>query len=132
MDQNSLQLIINNDKALQDLDRYFKDSGELHLICDKIGRERDPENREQLINKMKWKNKAFAESIVKLASMLTTLKYNPQSPVAQWLTTGGGARRRKLLIISDLDYVIFLQQFFMTNLSDDATSVSFFMTTYFA
>ena len=83
MDRNSLQLIINNDKALQDLDRYFKDSGELHLICDKIGRERDLENREQLINKMKWKNKAFAESIVKLASMLTTLKYNSQSPVAQ-------------------------------------------------
>ena len=83
MDRNSLELIINNDKALQDLDRYFKDSGELHLICDKIGRERDLENREQLINKMKWKNKAFAESIVKLASMLTTLKYNPQSPVVQ-------------------------------------------------
>ena len=83
MDRNSLQLIINNDNAIKDLDRYFKDSGELHLICDKIGRERDPENREQLISKMKWKNKAFAESIVKLASMLTTLKYNPQSPVVQ-------------------------------------------------
>ena len=83
MDRNSLQLIINNEKAIKDLDRYFKDSGELHLICDKIGRERDLENREQLINKMKWKNKAFAESIVKLASMLTTLKYNPQSPVVQ-------------------------------------------------
>jgi hypothetical protein len=83
MDRNSLQLIINNNKALQDLDRYFKDSGELHLICDKIGRERDPENREQLISKMKWKNKQFAESIVKLASMITTLKHNPQSPIAQ-------------------------------------------------
>jgi hypothetical protein len=83
MDKNSLQLIINNDKALQDLDRFFKDSGELHLICDKIGRERDLDNREQLINKMKWKNKAFAESIVKLASMMSTLRYNPQSPVAQ-------------------------------------------------
>lgn len=83
MDRNSLQLIINNDNAIKDLDRYFKDSGELHLICDKIGRERDPETREQLISKMKWKNKAFAESIVKLASMLTTLKYNPQSPVVQ-------------------------------------------------
>ena len=52
MDRNSLQLIINNDKALQDLDRYFKDSGELNLICDKIGRERDTDNREQLISKM--------------------------------------------------------------------------------
>jgi hypothetical protein len=83
MDKNSLELIINNDKALQDLDRFFKDSGELHLICDKIGRERDFENREHLISKMKWKNKAFAESIVKLASMMSTLKYNPQSPVAQ-------------------------------------------------
>jgi hypothetical protein len=83
MDKNSLELIINNKKALQDLDRYFKDSGELHIICDKIGRERDPENREQLIRKMKDRNKQFAESIVKLASMLTTLKYNPQSPVVQ-------------------------------------------------
>ena len=83
MDRNSLELIINNDKALQDLDRFFKDSGELHLICDKIGRERDLKNREQLINKMKGKNKQFAESIVKLASMISTLKYNPQSPVVQ-------------------------------------------------
>jgi hypothetical protein len=32
---------------------------------------------------MKAKNKQFAESIVKLASMLTTLRHNPQSPVAQ-------------------------------------------------
>jgi hypothetical protein len=83
MDKETLELIINNQKALQDLDRYFKDSGELHLICDKIGRTSDPETREQLIKKMKWANKQFAESIVKLASMLTTLKYNPQSPVAQ-------------------------------------------------
>jgi hypothetical protein len=83
MDKETLELIINNDKALQDLDRFFKDSGELHLICDKIGRERDLENREQLISKMKWANKQFAESIVKLASMLTTLRHNPQSPVAQ-------------------------------------------------
>jgi len=83
MDRNSLQLIINNDNAIKDLDRFFKDSGELHLICDKIGRERDPGNREQLISKMKGKNKQFAESIVKLASMMTTLKYNPQSPLVQ-------------------------------------------------
>lgn len=102
MDRNSLQLIINNDKALQDLDRFFKDSGELHLICDKIGRERDTDNREQLINRMKGKNKEFAESIVKLASMISTLKYNPQSPVVQWLTTIRGARRRKSLIISHI------------------------------
>jgi hypothetical protein len=83
MDRNSLQLIINNDKALQDLDRFFRDSGELHLICDKIGRARDLDNREHLISKMKGKNKQFAESIVKLASMMTTLKYNPQSPLLQ-------------------------------------------------
>ncbi len=83
MDRNSLELIINNDKALQDLDRYFKDSGELHLICDKIGRAKDNETREQLINKMKWANKQFAESIVKLAGMLTTLRHNPQSPLFQ-------------------------------------------------
>jgi hypothetical protein len=34
--------------------------------------------------------------------MLTTLRHNPQSPLVQWLTTGGGARRRKLLIIKVL------------------------------
>jgi hypothetical protein len=83
MDKNSLELIINNNKALQDLDRYFIDSGKLHLICDKIGRERDIEIREQLIKKMKEQNKQFAESIVKLAGMMTTLKYNPQSPLLQ-------------------------------------------------
>lgn len=83
MDKNSLELIINNDKALHDLNRYFKDSGELHLICDKIARAKDTETREQLINKMKWINKGFGESIVKMASMLTTLRHNPQSPVVQ-------------------------------------------------
>lgn len=83
MDRNSLELIINNDNAIRDLDRYMIDSGKLHLICDKIGRERDIETREQLIKKMKEQNKQFAESIVKLASMMTTLKYNPQSPLLQ-------------------------------------------------
>jgi len=83
MDKNSLELIINNDKAIRDLDRYMLDSGKLHLICDKIGRERDPENREALIQKMKAQNKQFAESIVKLAGMMTTLRYNPQSPLLQ-------------------------------------------------
>jgi len=83
MDKETLELIINNKNAIRDLDRFMIDSGELHLICDKIGRERDLENREQLISKMKGKNKAFAESIVKLASMMSTLKHNPQSPVAQ-------------------------------------------------
>jgi hypothetical protein len=83
MDRNSLELIINNKNAIRDLDRFMIDSGELHLICDKIGRERDTDNREQLISKMKGKNKEFAESIVKLASMMSTLKHNPQSPVVQ-------------------------------------------------
>lgn len=83
MDRNSLELIINNDNAIRDLDRYMIDSGKLHLICDKIGRERDIETREQLIKKMKEQNKQFAESIVKLAGMMTTLKYNPQSPLLQ-------------------------------------------------
>lgn len=83
MDKNSLELIINNNNAIRDLDRYMIDSGKLHLICDKIGRERDIETREQLIKKMKEQNKQFAESIVKLASMMTTLKYNPQSPLLQ-------------------------------------------------
>jgi hypothetical protein len=83
MDKDTLELIINNKNAIRDLDRFMIDSGELHLICDKIGRTRDSETREQLINKMKGKNKQFAESIVKLASMLTTLRHNPQSPVTQ-------------------------------------------------
>jgi hypothetical protein len=83
MDKNTLELIINNKNAIRDLDRFMIDSGELHLICDKIGRTRDYDTREQLINKMKGKNKQFAESIVKLASMLTTLRHNPQSPVTQ-------------------------------------------------
>jgi thiamine biosynthesis protein ThiC len=83
MDKETLELIINNKNAIRDLDRYFKDSGELHLICDKIGRAKDTETQEQLIKKMKWANKQFAESIVKLASMLTTLRHNPQSPLVQ-------------------------------------------------
>jgi hypothetical protein len=83
MDRNTLELIINNKNAIRDLDRFMIDSGELHLICDKIGRTRDYDTREQLINKMKAKNKQFAESIVKLASMMSTLRHNPQSPVAQ-------------------------------------------------
>jgi hypothetical protein len=83
MDKDTLELIINNKNAIRDLDRYFKDSGELHLICDKIGRAKDTETQEQLIKKMKWANKQFAESIVKLASMLTTLRHNPQSPLVQ-------------------------------------------------
>ena len=83
MDKETLELIINNKNAIQDLDRFFKDTGELHLICDKIGRASDPETREQLIKKMKWNNKQLAESIVKLAGMLATLRHNPQSPLAQ-------------------------------------------------
>ena len=83
MDKDTLELIINNKNAIRDLDRYMIDSGELHLICDKIGRTRDNETREQLISKMKEKNKQFAESIVKLAGMLTTLRHNPQSPLLQ-------------------------------------------------
>ena len=83
MDKETLELIINNKNAIRDLDRFMIDSGELHLICDKIARAKDNETREQLIQKMKWTNKQFAESIVKLASMISTLKYNPQSPVAQ-------------------------------------------------
>ena len=83
MDKNSLELIVNNNKALQTLDRYFKDSGELHLICDKIARAKDNESREASIEKMKWLNKGFAETIVKLAGIMTTLKHNPQSPIVQ-------------------------------------------------
>jgi len=83
MDKETLELVINNKIALQTLDRFFKDSGELHLICDKIGRAKDTETQEQLINKMKWANKQFAETIVKLTGVLTTLRHNPQSPAVQ-------------------------------------------------
>jgi hypothetical protein len=83
MDKETLELIINNKIAIQTLDRFFKDSGELHLICDKIGRARDNEKRDELINKMKWINKQFAETIVKLTAVLTTLRHNPQSPLVQ-------------------------------------------------
>jgi hypothetical protein len=83
MDRNSLQLIINNDKAIHSLDRLLKDSGELHLICDRVNRERDTINREDLIRKMSYKNKQLAESIVNMAAFMSTLKHNPQSPMVQ-------------------------------------------------
>jgi thiamine biosynthesis protein ThiC len=83
MDRNSLELIINSDKSIKALDRFLIDSGKLHLICDKIGRTNDNEKREELISKMKWANKSLAESIVNLAAVMSTLRYNPQSPVVQ-------------------------------------------------
>lgn len=83
MDKESLELIINNDKAILALDRFMRDSGELHLACDKLNRERDVNNREELIRRVGQKNKAFAESIVYLASFMATLKNNPQSPLVQ-------------------------------------------------
>ena len=83
MDKESLELIINNKKAILALDRFMRDSGELHLACDKVNRERDISNREELIRKMSQKNKALAESIVYLASFMATLKNNPQSPMVQ-------------------------------------------------
>lgn len=83
MDKESLELIINNNKAIQGLDRLLKQSGELHLICDKVNRERDISNREDLIKKMGRKNKALAESIVYFAGLMGTLKHNPQSPMVQ-------------------------------------------------
>ena len=83
MDKESLELIINNKKAIGALDRLLKDSGELHLACDKVNRERDISNREELIRKMGQKNKALAESIANMAGIMTTLKYNPQSPMVQ-------------------------------------------------
>ena len=83
MDKETLELIINNKKAIHALDRFMRDSGELHLACDKLNRERDIGNREELIIKVAQKNKAFAESIVNLTAIITTLKHNPQSPVVQ-------------------------------------------------
>ncbi len=83
MDKESLELIINNNKAIKALDRLLKDSGELHLICDKINRERDISNREDLIRKMGARNKQLAESIVNMAAFMSTLRYNPQSPMVQ-------------------------------------------------
>ena len=83
MDKETLNLIINNEKAIYALDRLMRDSGELHLACDRVNRERDISNREELIRKMGEKNKALAESIVYLASFLSTLRHNPQSPMVQ-------------------------------------------------
>lgn len=83
MDKESLELIINNKKAIGALDRLLKDTGELHLACDRVNRERDISNREELIRKMGQKNKALAESIVYLASFMATLRHNPQSPMIQ-------------------------------------------------
>jgi hypothetical protein len=45
-----------------------------------------------------------------LASMLTTLKYNPQSPVVQWLTHGRRARARKCLMLNALQHIYFGQK----------------------
>jgi len=83
MDANRLKLIVDNKNALKVLDRYFKDSGELYLICEKLVKTRDAETRERLIKKLAGTNKAFSETITKMASIMATLLHNPQSPVVQ-------------------------------------------------
>jgi SMC interacting uncharacterized protein involved in chromosome segregation len=82
MDRNSLQLIINNDKAIHALDRLLKDSGNLHLAVTKVVKAKFDELPGQ-IERLKEKNKEISESITYLTAVLTTLKYNPQSPMVQ-------------------------------------------------
>ena len=82
MDRNSLQLIINNDKAIRALDRLLKDSGSLHLAATQVVKAKFDELPGQ-IERLKEKNKEISESITYLTAVLTTLKYNPQSPMVQ-------------------------------------------------
>lgn len=82
MDRNSLQLIINNDKGIQALDRLLQDAGRLHLAATQVVKAEFDELPDQ-IRKLKEKNKEVSESITYLTAVLTTLKYNPQSPMVQ-------------------------------------------------
>ena len=82
MDKNSLELIINNDKAIQALDRLLQDAGRLHLAAAQVVKAKFDELPSQ-IDRLKEKNKEISESITYLTSVLTTLKYNPQSPMVQ-------------------------------------------------
>ena len=82
MDRNSLQLIINNDKAINALDRLLQDAGRLHLAATQVVKAEFDELPSQ-IDKLKGKNKEISESITYLTAVLTTLKYNPQSPMVQ-------------------------------------------------
>jgi hypothetical protein len=82
MDKNSLELIINNDKAINALDRLLQDAGRLHLAVTQVVKAEFEELPGQ-IHKLKAKNKEISESITYLTAVLTTLKYNPQSPMVQ-------------------------------------------------
>jgi len=82
MDINSLELIINNDKAIQALDRFMKDAGNLHMAANQVVRAKF-ESLPSQIDKLKRANHGMSESITYLTSVLTTLKYNPQSPLVQ-------------------------------------------------
>lgn len=82
MDKNSLELIINNDKGIQALDRLLQDAGRLHLAATQVVKAEFDELPDQ-IRKLKEKNKEVSESITYLTAVLTTLKYNPQSPMVQ-------------------------------------------------
>lgn len=82
MDKNSLELIINNDKGIQALDRLLQDAGRLHLAATQVVKAEFEELPSQ-IDKLKQKNKEISESITYLTAVLTTLKYNPQSPMVQ-------------------------------------------------
>lgn len=82
MDRNSLQLIINNDKGIQALDRLLQDAGRLHLAVTQVVKAEFDELPSQ-IRRLKEKNKEISESITYLTAVLTTLKYNPQSPMVQ-------------------------------------------------
>ena len=82
MDKNSLELIINNDKAIRALDRLLQDAGRLHLAATQVVKAKFDELPSQ-IDRLKEKNKEISESITYLTAVLTTLKYNPQSPMVQ-------------------------------------------------
>ena len=81
MDKHTLDLISNNKVAINDLNRYFIDSGKLNMACNKIAKARDLEEREALIKKMKSLNKDLSDSIIRLSSIVATLHYNPDSPI---------------------------------------------------
>lgn len=82
MDKESLELIINNKKAISALDRLLQDAGNLHLAATQVVKAEFDELPSQ-IRRLKEKNKEISESITYLTSVLTTLKYNPQSPMVQ-------------------------------------------------
>ena len=69
MDRNSLELIINNDKAIRALDRLLKDSGSLHLAATQVVKAEFDELPGQ-IRKLKEKNKEIYSRSVFLQGLI--------------------------------------------------------------